>query len=397
MDLLAERAACATPITVVIDGDFLELLQVERWLVDGTRPYNFVGEPDTRTVATAAAIARQILDDNAAVLAALARGHARFVVLYGNHDRLLRHPDLAPVRARLAKALGGEVRFGDDFSDERHRLVVRHGHELDWTASEFQYARRYDGVRSDDPERRMLAPIGDWVALEIGTRLGHLAGEMLGSGDPRWDDLAPPARHSLHARMSELHHVRPHSEILRWLISPAGIATADGEAEAISRFLGDLMNNLLTQAVPLVEPWMEAHDRPFADRLALRALELLGSIKYTASAVPRLMERIQSHLALNEHPWALLPHLPEWRDPRYRYFVGGHTHEATAQPLRDERWYLNTGTCRRTILRSPLDDGAYSALKELAFTVFLDEEEALRVTGRRDTCFELWQASVQRF
>src|SRR3954453_9215638 len=137
LDVLAERAGANGPITVVLNGDILELLRSEQWLNDGSRPYNFVGNPDAEALKTAATIGSAILRENERALAALrGRRDVNFVFVYGNHDRLLRHDALAGIRARFAELVGADVRFVDSYRDERHRLVVLHGHELDWTCSE---------------------------------------------------------------------------------------------------------------------------------------------------------------------------------------------------------------------------------------------------------------------
>jgi UDP-2,3-diacylglucosamine pyrophosphatase LpxH len=167
LDLLAEGVEASMPITVVLNGDVIELLRSERWLVEGTRPYNFTGAPDAATLRTAAGIGEAILRENERAIRALGSRKARFVVVYGNHDRLLREDALAPVRAGFAKLLGGDVQFVDIHRDERHRAVIHHGHELDWTCSEYQHARVFEGWNATNPAHRMLAPLGDWIALDM--------------------------------------------------------------------------------------------------------------------------------------------------------------------------------------------------------------------------------------
>lgn len=413
VDVLAERAAARDPITVVLNGDIIELLRSERWLNDGSRPYNFAGPPDPAALRTAASIGASVLRENERGLRALrGRRDVRFVYVYGNHDRLLREDALAGVRARFAELLGAEVQFVDSHGDERHRLLVQHGHELDWTCCEYQHARAFEGRETRNPALRALAPLGDWVALEIGTRLPYLAWQMLDSDDARWDALPPPLRREIYTRLVHLDDLRPPSEVLRWLTRPGrldDLTDRASELAATARFLGDLMNELISSAMPFIEPWLELHGRPLFDRLALGAVALLGSTRYTASTLPAVMEKIHAYLAGQDKPWAVLPRTDEWRQPAWVHFTSGHTHDPMALPLRNAApfapevrrdgaaWYVNTGTWRKTILRSPVDADAYGAVKQVAFAVFYDAEETYRATGERSVTFDLWQGASQRF
>lgn len=413
LDVLGERVGTSTPITVVLNGDIIELLRSEQWLNDGARPYNFIGPLDAAALRTAAKIGSSVLRENERGLAALRGRHdVRFVFVYGNHDRLLRHDALATIRARFAELLGAEVQFVDSYRDERHRLVVQHGHELDWTCSEYQHARTFEGRETQNPALRMAAPLGDWVALDIGTRLPHLAWQMLTSQDRRWEDLPPPLRQHIYTRLVHLDDLRPPGEVLRWLTRPGRLdelTARTSEVTATARFLGDLMNELVTSAMPLVDPWLEAHGRPLFDRLALGAVSLLGSTRYTASTLPAVMEKIQAYLAGQDKPWAVLQRTDEWRDPDFVYFTSGHTHDPVVLPLRNgsefspavgrdgAAWYVNTGTWRKTILRSPVDADTYGAVKQVAFAVFYDAEETYRATGELSVTFDFWQGASQRF
>jgi len=412
IDVLAERAGTTSPITVVLNGDILELLRSEQWLDDGSRPYNFVGNPDTDALRTAAKIGAAVLRENEPALTALrGRRDVNFVFVYGNHDRLLRHDALAGVRARFAELIGADVRFVDTYRDDRHRLVVQHGHELDWTCSEYQHARVFEGHDARNPALRMHAPLGDWVALDIGTRLPHLAWQMLSSNDKRWSDLPPPLRQDLYSRLVHLDDLRPPGEVLRWLTRSRqldDLSSRASELVAIARFLGDLMNELVTSAMPRIEPWLELHGRPLFDRLALGAVALLGSTKYTAPTLPAVMEKIHAYLAGQDKPWAVLQRTDEWRDRECAYFTSGHTHDAVSLPLRNASalstdvaregpsWYVNTGTWRKSIVRSPVDADAYGAIKHIAFAVFYDPEETYRSTGELSVTFDLWQGFSHR-
>lgn len=418
--LLRERVGADDPITVVLAGDILELLRSERWLTEGTRPYNFSGELDPAALATAQRIGAAILEDNTEAIGALGGAGAtpvKWVYVYGNHDRLLRHEALAGVRARFAELLGGPVLYVDKHHDERHRVAIRHGHELDWTNSEYQLAREFDGLLGEDPGRRMLAPLGDWVALELGARLGHLSWQMLSDDGAAYAALRP-VQEDLYARLLHLDDLRPQGESLRWLSRPSHLGDLlqrEGERAALERFLGDLMNALVTEAMPKIEPWLEAHDRPLFDRLALGAVGLLGSTKYTATSLPSVMERMNAYLSGDEKPWHVVRKTPEYQAQMATYYVSGHTHEPMVQPLRDEgtlaaagvrgAWYVNTGTWRKVILRSPVDADAYGAMKQVAYATFYDEAETARSQGLpapsaadgQAVSMDLWQGATQRY
>jgi UDP-2,3-diacylglucosamine pyrophosphatase LpxH len=408
LSLLAERCGATGPITVVLNGDILEILRSERWLIDGTRPYNWHGALDPAALATARAIGDALLDDNAAAIAAL-RGplaDTRFVYVYGNHDRLLREEALAPVRARFASMLGGpsaDVRFVDQLYDERHAILAQHGHELDWTCCEYQHARVFEGWDARHPGQRALAPLGDWVALELGTRLPFLAWQMLTADDRRWDDLPPSLRRDLYARLVGLEDLRPPGAVLSWLVRPGrldDLTARASELAALVRFLGDLMHELVSTAMPRVQPWLELHGRPWFDRLALGAVELLGARTLTASALPAVMDKINAYLAGQDRPWAVLPRTDAWAHPGVSAFVSGHTHDARVVPVGESRWYVNSGTWRKTILRAPDGAGdAWGTVKQLAYAVFYDADETARATGGRSrtASFDFWQGASQRF
>lgn len=276
---------------------------------------------------------------------------------------------------------------------------MQHGHELDWTCSEYQHARIFEGRDARNPASRMHAPLGDWVALDIGTRLPHLAWQMLSSNDRRWSDIPPPLRHDLYTRLVQLDDLRPPGEVLRWLTRSGQLdelSSRASELVAIARFIGDLMNELVMSAMPRIDPWLEVHGRPLFDRLALGAVELLGSTTLTASTLPAVMEKIHAYLAGQDKPWAVVQRIDEWHDPEWAYYTSGHTHEPVALPLHGSRWYVNTGTWRKSIVRSPVDADAYGTIKQVAYAVFYDAEETYRATGELSVTFDLWQASTRR-
>ena len=261
IDAMAERARVESAPIVVLNGDVLDLLLSERWFQTRHRPYNFSDAALAPEVAeTALALARAVVEENRAAWSLLRRPGTRYIYLYGNHDRLLRMPSLEPVRRELRELLGGQVEFCDEWRDERHQLVVRHGHELDWTNSEFQVARAFEGLEARDPDRRSLATLGDWVAIDIGARLPHLAQQLFDSPASRWRKLSEPTRRELYERLIDLDDLRPQGAILNWLVRPVGvdrIGAELGETDAVLEFLGDLMNELVREAIPLIQPWLE--------------------------------------------------------------------------------------------------------------------------------------------
>ena len=71
LDVFAERVGATEPLTIVLNGDIIELLRSEQWLNDGSRPYNFVGVPDGDALRTASQIGASVLRENERGIAAL--------------------------------------------------------------------------------------------------------------------------------------------------------------------------------------------------------------------------------------------------------------------------------------------------------------------------------------
>jgi hypothetical protein len=112
------------------------------------------------------------------------------------------------------------------------------------------------------------------------------------------------------------------------------------------------------------------------------------------------MDKINAYLAGQDRPWAVLPKTDRWADRRVTTFVSGHTHDARVIPIAPGRWYVNSGTWRKTILRAPDGVGdAWGAVKQLAYAVLYDGDEIARATDRatRTPSFDLWQGASQRF
>jgi hypothetical protein len=73
-------------------------------------------------------------------------------------------------------------------------------------------------------------------------------------------------------------------------------------------------------------------------------------------------------------------------------------------PLRQGRerhggpaWYLNSGTWRKTVLKSGLDAASYDTVKQVGFVVVYDEGETHRLTGQAEPSFDFWHGFTSRF
>jgi UDP-2,3-diacylglucosamine pyrophosphatase LpxH len=136
-----------------------------------------------------------------------------------------------------------------------YRVFIRHGHEYDWLNAEynFEFVRR-DVDRLDDRLYR-YACLGDWLAIDIATRIPFEFKRLFGNDAGAAD---------IYRAIVEIDDVRPLTSVFQWLQSVTG---PDSESwKKVRRAIEEALRNAF--ADEFIQRWIRSHDRPgFLDRV----------------------------------------------------------------------------------------------------------------------------------
>jgi UDP-2,3-diacylglucosamine pyrophosphatase LpxH len=321
-------------LTLLILGDFIELLRSKTWLQNEIRPWEKCSPKHIETVKK---IFENIVSTNNIFFKELNELITEFPFLKleyipGNHDRIINTEMGHTARVALQKVLSFEQSDGEQFKeyyfDPKHGVIAKHGHEED-------LANRYinDSVA-----------IGDAVVIDILLRLPKLMAEAL-KIDEDHKDLE---------FIHELDRVRPqHPRVMaKWLINgidiiketyPPALNIIEDSLQIITNDFLKLIKETQFEATRFAYLWIE----PLYKTMKL-AMKHFGTLRM-ASKVPghkkksisykfSAFQDIGTTLSLND---------------RFRFVIYGHTHFSEVVPLqvgvksKNTPLYINTGTWQK--------------------------------------------------
>jgi len=391
----------AREIIVLLNGDIFDLLRSERWFVGG-----FMGRPYWTPLPDA--VERKLLEiwsgiersnrETMRLLHAVAVGEAdfdfpvqpRFVYVAGNHDRLV---NLSPTLRRKVHEL-----FDLDSSDEAltwtysapaYGVFARHGHEYDWANCAYNFTFRRPGAALDEA-LYWETPIGDWVTLDIATRLPHRFRELY-ADHPLFGYLYP--------RLRAIDDVRPAAKVVPWL--QAEVA----ENREANRIVSETFRTVLRERAddPFMWSWLRAYSRPLRVN---RARPWVAAVR----VLPRLLESLPPRLirwlsfaltsSCRQPAWRLAAGEAILRRPPYQYIVSGHFHDPRTVLLRKVAGrpyvYFCTGSWRRRF-EECRQDGRFLQLHAMNYATFFRRDEDPDHLGRpKSTSFNLWDGLAMK-
>ncbi|MFP3866780.1 MAG: hypothetical protein ACLFUU_01270 [Desulfobacteraceae bacterium] len=360
-------AASATPrteeIKLVFLGDIFDLIRTEKWFDFPVqeRPWGS-NEPQIEAHANSIFEAIKNHPENQQTYGLLSGSlKDRFglpvepqrIYIPGNHDRLCnKYPSL---RAKVSDFLhlqhDPDQPFAYNFQDVDYGVFARHGHEFD------KY--NYEGGKSYTHQDYLRVPIGDPITTELVAKMPYKMTERIATLP-----LTPQEKARLRKNFEEIENVRPLSAVIDWLLYQVR------QRRWLKEVIEDVVDEIIREfnELDFVKGWYRDHDKwtdPFdeADRIQA-VLFLLERFKiFSTEKITSLLAKAKDYLVKDE----LLEAAPEeylHLEPRIRYVVYGHTHEALTVPIRTvlsnagtaEHVYLNSGTWRARHRRAIRDD-----------------------------------------
>jgi UDP-2,3-diacylglucosamine pyrophosphatase LpxH len=382
-----ERAeACAArEIVILLNGDIFDFLRTERWFDGEARPYDDLelspeaGAKVVEILRHTELVNREALD----VFRAVARNDSeslgfrfpatpRFEFIPGNHDRYL---ILVPEAAALVRDW---LRLDRAWSFRRvwpqYRLMARHGHEFDWINAEynFEFLRR-DAERLED-RLHYQACIGDWLAIDIATRIPYEFRRMFGGAE------------EIYRAIVEVDDVRPMTSVFTWLQSVAGEGT---EAwKMVRRAIEETLRAAFRSE--FVRRWIRSHDRAgFLDRVDLFKF-VLRPIALNSGFVPDAMVQGCMNLLRGKEDRTTEERIltdREFLSSGMSVLCHGHYHDAGISFLGKDRVAVCTGSWRARFSLCH-DRSSFFKGRCEAYAVFYTAEELRRRGGSLPSGFE---------
>ncbi|HEU0302232.1 MAG TPA: hypothetical protein VFR37_22435 [Longimicrobium sp.] len=313
--------------------------------------------------------------------------------LTGNHDRVC---NATPAIRTWVRGMLGMGNSGDPFPNQilfpEPAALVRHGHEYDPRAFGIDYTKADVLPEPIPPKAYEENGLGDFVTIEIASRLPWELRRMHGVEKIK---QIPLLRH-VYERLLEFDDVRPQSHLLDFLLSDPDIRGQEKQAWAlIEPLLRTVLNRLAR------DPWMRrwlVRRRMFLPLMLLR----LRLWRMTRRIPSTLVRRLLSAGKEPPPPVAFAAKEPALRSGRARYVIAGHTHnpavELAVADYDGGRYYVDTGTWRNRIPVAP-DCKGFGRLKALTYVIVYgpDEDPGETAGGPSLGSFDYWSGFTQRF
>lgn len=351
---------------------------------------------------------------NPPLLPAGGTGVVHKVYVPGNHDRILNcHPRLRRQVREILKLGDSEARFPNFWEGQEYGVFARHGHE--WDHGSFAHARwvtKRSSYQIPD-EYYMEAPVSEFLALEMSSRLPVEIRDHLLREKPRGKEQVSKIL-DFEERLSALDDVRPMMAIGNWLQEQARRRKFEQTtASAVKSLARSVRTQSFFRSLP--------GDRvPLVTRLYLAAMasawlpfpwlvSLIGKLAlFAPEAIARDMRaagKREVHLLCKEprdRQWTPDPaaRTHNARFASLRYFLTGHTHLPVQWPA--TRWftahnhtwksvlYVNTGTWR-PYHHQALDGTGFSPVENLTCTlVFCSNWDKGRRSKEQGPLLEQW-------
>ncbi|OGW38406.1 MAG: hypothetical protein A2X58_14375 [Nitrospirae bacterium GWC2_56_14] len=374
----------AQELNIVLAGDIFDLNRSQTWFKGPVRPYG------DHSVDEWAPIAKQILGDiittNSETFELFTHYAGRklesgapvtFTYLPGNHDRLINlHPELRlQVRNLLEKSSRDNSPFPHEIALPGYGVHIRHGHEYDQT--NFAGTVCSTGPLICDPKDYDAAPMGDFVSIDIVTRIAceyrrryerdMKAGNTVHTG--------------LYRKILEFDDLRPTSDLIAFIKTE--MTDGDGDFEKyFMPVVKDVLNDALKSA--FLRKWLSIWT----------LLKAKAAQCWSYKALLKAITKMDSEQPL---PWKFAIREPDLADAdtTFRYVVAGHTHNPDLVYLSknnkgQERFFFDTGTWRQQIRKCTCDDEkTFARAKALTYVLFYSPEKDCCNTERVER-FDYW-------
>ncbi len=426
----------ARRLDLVLAGDIFDLHRTSLWFEEpnkDVRPYASSGEMEPELEGKVLGILNKISSEKQVsktlkVFRDLASGRYRerpkgktkdFPVeveiryIPGNHDRLT---NAAPaIRQQVRELLGGEggrEAFPTALRFEDPPVLVRHGHEYD----PINFSSDYSDPKGDIPypleEHEYDGPtLGDFVTVDLASRLPFLFRRL----HPADEIAKAPAHTAVYRRLLEFDDVRPQWALPGFLLStpPPGQGSLDeGWTTSVRDCLMPILERTLKEIRDheYLSSWLKRFDTPapfepvdfvqaFLDLKPLQPFAL----RWLFDKGPKI---IQDRLTgPGTHGAALFASRERLiRDGEVRSVIAGHTHNPgvalVAADHLGERYYIDTGTWRNSVLATPEGD-SFGRLKALTYVVVYSSDEdpggPEGQEGKRLWSFDYWTGFTRKW
>lgn len=423
----------AKKMDLVLAGDIFELHRTALWFRDNpqdVRPYVSATEVEADLEAKLLALLQAINEASSAprqVLAALRRliqegryvdesGQDRaFPVLVqmhyipGNHDRLTN--STPAVRRAVRELLGlppSDAAFPHVLTFDEERTLIRHGHEYDYLNFSQDY-REVDELPLHLPEEAYDgATFGDFVAVEVASRISEVYREHHGDTNI----LGDPLLRQVYERILEFDDLRPQHAMPNYLlyIPTSGYTPEriwrDALKPVLQKLLGDIHDH------PFLTYWLDKWDKKMwpdlidlaQGALALRVWDwqVWNWMVLSLNNVQRLSERLLRAYKEASGPERMALREETVRSERHLFVVGGHTHKPAVELIghrpASEQYYVNTGTWRQQLPAAP-DFKSFGRVKTLTYAVLYgpDEDRGTPPVNNKIASLDYWSGVTRRW
>ena len=415
---IAEMADKATARRVrefrlVIAGDLFDFNRTVLWFEDELRPYTSLkqvfGPLEDKVLKILEAIASepQICESlNTLRLLVVGRyldrsgkerdfpaDHVTLECLSGNHDRLGNTPR---VRRRLRELIGisGDDPFPHYLLLRDPSVLIRHGHEYDRNNFALD-PEKWTTIPLEVPDEGYAdSPFGDFVTIDIATRLPWLLRRKYGDSQILDDQVLS----SLYLRLLQFDDVRPQSALFDYLLDDShGHYSAEEAWERLMPVVQQLVEEIHDH--PFFNYWVKTRAKPWAsaELEVARGLMKMGGWK---NRVARETARKVAHFMMGGD--TAKPQLFAMREEvivkqKVRLVLAGHTHSPDVCLIgsdpRSDRIYVNTGTWRDRILTTP-DERTFGRINALTYVELLSSAERDRA-GEKGGSLAYWNGVTQ--
>jgi UDP-2,3-diacylglucosamine pyrophosphatase LpxH len=384
---------------LVIAGDLFDFSRTVRWFEDDLRPYVSLDEisPELERkilVILEATAAEPPVAKTLELFRDLSAGKyksydessrewklqefpcaTKITCLSGNHDRLA---NASPaVRGRINEFIGrnADERFPHYVLFEDPDVLIRHGHEYDNTNFAIDLPDNKPIPLDIDEAGYSKANFGDFVTIDIATRLPYLFRRKYGDGQI----LKDPLLASLYLRLLQFDDVRPQSALLDYMLDTSGgDFSAEDAWEKFVPVIQDLLSEIHDNK--FFRYWLSKRAKPWAPaelELARGLLQMGGWRNRPAREAARKI----AHFMLGGEPDQ--PELSAMREElivenKVRLVLAGHTHSPEVCLIKSDesgdRFYINTGTWRDVIPSTP-DRRTFGRLQALTYVALYAKSE----------------------
>jgi UDP-2,3-diacylglucosamine pyrophosphatase LpxH len=410
------RARRVREFRLVIAGDLFDFNRTVLWFEDELRPYvslkQVSGPLENKVLRILDAIAREPqISESLEALRLLSQGkyldrdgktrdfpadQVSIDCLAGNHDRLCNATPQIRRRIRELTGLAGDDPFPHYLLLRDPSVLIRHGHEYDRNNFALD-PEKWPKIPLDVPDEGYEeSNFGDFVTIDIATRLPWLLRRKYGDGQILDDHVLS----SLYLRLLQFDDVRPQSALFDYLLDDShGHYSAEEAWERLMPIVQQVVEEIHDH--PFFNHWVKTRAKPWAtaELEVARGLMKLGGWK---NRVARETARKIAHFMMGgDMP---KPELFAMREEligkeQVRLVLAGHTHSPDvclvgSDPCSD-RFYVNTGTWRDRILTTP-DERTFGRINALTYVELISSAERKGASEKGDS-FAYWNGVTQQW